>query len=135
MTRTAFDVCLVAVSESSTLAELSARPGVEPSDGSHDAGDAHLLKSRGTWTDTVWQCAAPPPTTSLEEKFEAIARRLPAEIVQQARAVIDRVYISVGVFSDAQVPTADLTPRCLAIAAAYGAAVEVKVYAPVDMDS
>jgi len=134
MNRTEFDVCLVAVSESSTLAQLSASLGVEPSDGSHDVGDAHLLTSRGTWTDTVWQCAALARTASLQEKFEEIARRLPAETLQQARALIDRVYISVGVFSDAQVPTADLTPRCLEIAAAYGAAVEVKVYAP-DMDS
>jgi hypothetical protein len=44
-----------------------------------------------------------------------------------------KVYISIGVFSDAQVPSVELTGVCLRIADEYRAAVEIRFYSP-DME-
>jgi len=130
-----FDVCLVVESESITLADLAARIGVEPSDGSHNIGDPHILKSRGTWESTVWQCCSEcPRVTSIEEQFKALARRFPAEALQtpQVLPLLSLKYISIGVFTDAQTPTVELTSVCFDIAKAYDATIEIKLY-PSDM--
>lgn len=131
VSRTLLDVCLVVVSESASLTDLSARIGVESSDGSHNQGDPHLLKSRGVWKSTVWQCCSElPRATPVEEQFEAIGRRFPSARLRtpEVLPLLSRCYVSIGVFSDAQTPTVDLTGRCLAIAAAYGASVEMSFY-------
>jgi hypothetical protein len=133
MSRTHYDVCLVIDTPSASLAELASQLRIAPSEGSHSRGAPHILKSRGEWTDTVWQCCSELPATApLESHFEAIAQRCPFERVMNREGCLKdaTVYISVGVFSDAQIPTALLTPRCLAIASAYGAAVEVRTYEP-----
>ena len=94
-------------------------------------GTPHLVKNRGSWPDTVWQlCSGTSRGTPLEEQFEAVARQLPAATLQKSGRLPEdaRIYFSVGLFSDAQIPTADLSIRCLEISNAYGASVEVKVY-------
>jgi hypothetical protein len=131
VSRTLLDVCLVVVSESATLADLTARIGMESSDGAHSKGGPHLLKSRGTWRSTVWQCCSEcPRATPIEEQFEAVARRFPAAQLRtpEVRSLISRCYFSIGVFSNAQTPNVELTSRCLAISAGYGASVELKFY-------
>jgi hypothetical protein len=130
MSQTNYDVCLVVDTPSTSLSDLETRIGLTGSDGSHDIGGPHVLKSRGVWKSSVWQLcsdcgrAAPP-----EEHFENIARRLSADRLAGAGVPSDaRVYVSLGVFSDAQVPTAELTARCLAITGAFRASIEVRVY-------
>lgn len=133
MSKTEYDVCLVVVSRSTPLVDLSARIGIQGSEGSHSEGDPHLLKDRGVWKSTVWQiCSGQPRSAHLEDHFEHLAGRLPVSRVVGSGALPDdaEVYVSVGVFSDAQIPTVNLTRRCLAIAEAFGARIEVRQYAP-----
>jgi hypothetical protein len=113
------------------LSELTARTGVEPAEGSHNMGDSHVLKNRGVWKKTVWKvCSTCSRTATLEEHFEDIVEQLPAKKLRAPGVLPDasEVYISIGVFSDAQIPTADLTLRCLSISESYGAAIEVCLY-------
>jgi uncharacterized lipoprotein YbaY len=44
-----------------------------------------------------------------------------------------KVYVSIGVFSNAQVPTIELTQACLRFTDGYRASVEIRFYSP-DMD-
>ena len=137
MSQTEFDICLVVETALATLADLEKSIGVGTSDGAHDKGTRHLIKSRGVWRTTVWQlCSGCPRTIPLEEQFAAIALRMaPAELRAEGILPVDAsVYFSVGVFSDAQTPTVILTPRVMAIVARYGANLEMKFYAP-DMNT
>jgi len=136
LSQTEFDICLVVETALATLADLEKSIGVGASDGAHDKGEPHLLKSRGMWQTTVWQlCSGCPRTTPIEEQFAAIESQLaPAQLGAGTLPAGARVYFSVGVFSDAQVPTATLTPRISVIAAKYGADIAMKFYAP-DMDT
>jgi hypothetical protein len=132
MSQTEFDVCLVVETGSMTLADLENRIGVKGSGGSHDRGTPHLLKSRGLSRTTVWQlCSGCPRTTQLEEQFASIELRLPAARLRTEDALPTdaSIYFSVGVFSDAQTPTAALNPRVSAIATRFDADIEMKFYA------
>jgi len=137
MSRTEFDVCLVVETASAALADLEKSIGRAPSDGSHDRGTPHLIRSRGVWPTSVWQlCSGCPRATSLEEQFAAIELQLaPGQLRATGTLPADaHVYFSVGLFSDSQVPTATFTPTILAIATSYGAEIETKLYTP-DMDT
>jgi hypothetical protein len=131
MSTTEYDVCLVISSSSLTLDELVSRIGMPAGGGSHDRGQPHLLKSRGVWKESVWQqCAGPTRTTHLEDQFLALEARVPRQaMVPPGTLPADaRVYFSVGVFSDAQMPTVDLTRECLRVAQRFNATIEVRVY-------
>ncbi len=128
---TRYDVCLVVITQSATLAELSARTGVKCADGSHGIGDPHVLKARGRWQESAWKvCSRCAGTAPLEEHFGDIWAQLPAERLRAPGVLPSaaHVYFSVGVFTDAQIPTADLTAKCLAICQSYGASIEVCTY-------
>ncbi len=133
VSRTEFDVCLVAVTNAITLAELTTRVGSEPSDGSHSIGDPHVLKSKGAWQSTVWQvCSDLPRTASLGEHFDAIARKVSSSRLRAPGVLPNetRVYFSIGVFSDAQIPVADLSRSVLGQCEEYQASIEVRFYSP-----
>jgi hypothetical protein len=130
MSETSFSVALVVMSRSTSLSELTGRIGIPGSDGSHSVGEPHLLESRGVWKTTLWQLESDLPRTSaLEEQFEDVYAQVPVANVRPANLPEDaKVYISIGVFSNAQIPVAIFTRRCLGIADAFGAALEVRVY-------
>jgi len=133
MNKTFYDVCLVVVSPSASLAEVTEAIGLQPADGSHSKGEAHLLKNRGDWKETVWKhCSDRGREASLEEHLRAVFGEVPADGVARCREGLGNldVYVSVGVFSDAQIPTADVSPDCLALCAAFGAGLEVSFYTP-----
>jgi hypothetical protein len=128
------DVCLVVVSTSTTLADLAKRIGVGGADGSHDRGAPHLLKSRGRWSSTVWQnCSTRPRGASIDDHLADLLAQVPPERVATAILPPDSTkYISIGVFSTAQIPTVTLSERALSIAAAYGAPIELRWYSPAE---
>jgi hypothetical protein len=128
---TKYDVCLVVTTQSATLSELTARTGVEAADGSHNMGDPHRLKTRGLWKQTIWKvCSTCSQSEPLEAHFDDIVAQLSAEKLRAPDVLPNaaKVYFSVGVFSDDQIPTADFTFRCLAISQSYGASIEVCLY-------
>jgi hypothetical protein len=128
---TQYRVCLVVTTESATLSELTAKVGVEPDDDSHNMGDPNLLKTRGPWKQTVWRVGTGCSwKAKLEEQFEDIVEQVPPKKLRSPGVLPDasKVYLSVGVFSDDQIPTADLTLRCLAISQSYGASIEVCMF-------
>lgn len=128
---TMYYVDLVVTSQSATLAELVTRIGVEPTGVSHDMGDPHVLKEYGAWEQTVWRvCSTCPRTATLEEHFEDIEEQISAKKLRAPDVLPDtsQIYFSVGVHSDAQIPTADLTLKCLAISQSYGASIEVCMF-------
>ena len=135
MKPTEIDVCLVVTTQSEPVEELTRRIGIEASDGSHSKGAPHVLRSRGKWKSTVWQlCSTCARAAPIEEHMVQIAERLPpsrlgAEGVLPGDA---RVYVSVGVFSSAQIPTIDVTMRTLAICVEYSASLEVRYYVSED---
>jgi hypothetical protein len=132
MSQTEFDVCLVVETASMSLDDIENRIGLQGSDGSHDKGTPHLIRSRGLWSSTSWQlCSGCPRTTPLDEQFASIELRLPATRLRQKDTLPAdaNVYFSVGIFSDAQTPTATLSARVSAIVARYVADVEAKFYA------
>jgi hypothetical protein len=132
---TEFDVCLVVESSSLTLADLTGRLGIASSDGSHDMGEPHLIKSRGVWRSSVWQLSSEVGReATLDDHVTALAARIPYERIKTVLPPDARVYLSIGVFSDAQIPTVSLTPRGVAVAMSIGAGVEVRYYSP-DMES
>jgi hypothetical protein len=128
MNRTEWSIHLVVSTPSLTLADLAARIGIEPSRGSHTVGEPNVLRTRPPWDCTIFRldpaCAG---TTPVEEQFDAIAERLPpARLLRPGVLPSDaQIHISVLVQSNAQFPTATLTPKCLAISQSYGAAIEV----------
>jgi hypothetical protein len=128
---TTYDVCLVVWTESLTLSELTLRLGLDPSGGSHSKGEPHLISSRGQWKSTMWQlCSRKQGDAPLEEHFDDIVEQLQAGTFADLRRLVPdaEVFMSVGVFSNSQVPAVDLTRRCLDIADAHHASIEVKVY-------
>jgi hypothetical protein len=132
MSRTEYSVCLVVMSASATLSELTERLGLVAAYGSHSIGDPHPLKARGPRKKTVFQVcsSAGRDVATLEEHFESVAQQCSAAPLKNVGVLPadTEIYISVGVFSDAQIPTADLTKRCLAISESLGASVEVRLY-------
>jgi hypothetical protein len=137
LSQTEVDVCLVVETASAALDDLERAIGLDGSDGSYDKGTPHIIKSRGVWRTTVWQlCSGCPRTAPLEEHFAAIESQLaPTRLRGPGTLPPDaRVYFSLGLFSDAQVPTVNLSPSSLGIAARYQADLETKFYSP-DMDS
>ena len=136
VSQTEFDVCLIVDTASTALRDVEEAIGIKGADGSHEKGAPHIIKSRGVWRTTVWQLSSGcPRTIPLEEQFAAIELRLAPGRLRRAGTIPTdaRVYFSLGIFSDAQVPTANLTPRILEVAAKYQADIELKFYAP-DMD-
>src|SRR6185312_14936251 len=133
MSRTEYDVCLVVSSEHVGLEELSSRIGVPPSSGAHSIGEQHRLRSRGKWKSTVWQlCSRREQADEIEAHLEDIARQLPATRLAAPGVLPDdaRILLSLGVFSDRQIPVAELTRECLRIADDYRASVEIRFYTP-----
>jgi hypothetical protein len=133
VSKTEYDVCLVLASPSATLAAMSDVLGVQPSDGSHNRGDPHLLRSRGQWQETVWKrCSECGRGAPLEQHLRQVFDGLPAVRVAECRQMIGdlQTYVSIGVFSDAQIPTAHLIPACVTLCAEYGAGIQVAFYMP-----
>jgi len=129
---TTYDVCLVVWTQTLTLPELTRFIGVDPSSGSHSKGEPHLISSRGEWKSTMWQlCSRSDAGAPLERHFEDIAEQLQTGSFGDLRSLVTdaEVFMSVGVFSSSHVPAVDLTRRCLDIADAHQASIEVKVYA------
>jgi len=86
MSRTDYDVCLVIETAAMTLDDLTKRIGVSPTDASHNAGDPHLIRTRGVWKTTAWQfCSGCAQTTAVEDQFEAIARNLSPRRMPEVR--------------------------------------------------
>jgi hypothetical protein len=128
---TTYDVCLVVSSAALTLPELTHVMGLEGASGSHNKGDEHLLKSRGPWKTTVWKlCSREAREAPLDEHFDDIVAQLdPGHFQSAIQRVADaEVYISIGVFSNAQIPEAGLSRHCLAIADAFRASIDVSLY-------
>jgi hypothetical protein len=137
VSQTEFDVCLVVDTASTALRDVEEATGIKGAHGSHDMGAPHIIKSRGVWRTTVWQLSSGcPRTIPLEEQFAAVESQLAPERLRRTGTIPTdaRVYFSLGIFADAQVPTANLTPRILAIATEYGADIELKIYSP-DMNT
>jgi hypothetical protein len=134
MTQLEVDVCLVVSTQSATLAEVTSRLGVEGADGSHDMGTPQIIERRGMWPSTTHQvCSTRPRTCPVEEHLEDVLASLPPARVAPGMLPADaRKYISIGVFSNAQIPTVMLTERALEIAAAFGAPIELRWYYPSD---
>lgn len=132
MTPLEVDVCLVISTQSATLAQLVIRIGFDGAEGSHDQGAPHVVKSRGKWKSTVWQlCSTRPRTAAIEEHLEELVVRLPPARVGSGVLPADaRKHISIGVFSNAQIPVATLSERALAIGVQYGASMELRWYSP-----
>ena len=128
---TTYDVCLVVWTQSLTLPELTRYIGLDPSSGSHSKGEPHLIASRGEWKSTMWQlCSRKEADAPLEQHFDDIGEQLQAGSFGDLRHQVTdaEVFMSVGVFSSSHVPAVDLSRRCLAIADAHHASIEVKLY-------
>jgi hypothetical protein len=128
------DVCLVISTKMATLAELASRIGIEGAEGSHSQGEPHVLKNRGKHPSTVWKvCSTLPQTAAIEEHLEDVVARLPpTSLGPEVLPQDSETYISIGFFSNAQIPTLTLSERALAIAKAYGASIETSWYYPLD---
>jgi hypothetical protein len=128
------DVCLVISTRMATLAELAGRIGIEGAEGSHSQGEPHILKNRGKHPSTVWKvCSTFPQTAGVDEHLgDLIARLPPAALGSEVLPPDAEKYISIGFFSNAQIPTLTLSERALAIGKAYGASIEISWYSPLD---
>jgi hypothetical protein len=136
MRKTKYDVCLVVRSHSASLAELVEKIGIASSDGAHDLGSPHLIKSRGKWKHSVWQlCSRAGRASEIQEHLEDIDRQVVAKQLLSDAVVHTQseIYISIGVFSDRQIPCVNLTRECLKIAGTFGARIEIQFYFP-EMD-
>ena len=129
-----YSVSLDDISADSSLADLTAQLGVEPSDASHDRGSPRARKS--VWEETVWRLESDAPASaSLEVHCQSLLAKAQAAGVLESIRRLQKAeaLINIAAFFDTAMCTVTIPRGCLEAIREYSLGLEVTCY-PSDME-
>lgn len=129
-----FSISLDIISADSSLKDLTAQLGVEPSEASHDRGSPRARKS--VWEETVWRLESDvPASASLEAHCQSLLAKAQATGVLESICCLQKAeaLINIAAFFDTAMCTVTIPRVCLEAIRDYSLGLQVTCY-PSDMD-
>ncbi len=126
-----FYVSLLVCNPSLSLDQLSSALGLQPSGGSHNKGEPHVLEKSGwpPWSETVWRLdSGVSEDAPVLDHLEGLKGRLPPGDLVRRLPANSTVLIDVAVFFDTPMASVGISRRAMEIVNTYRAGLEITSY-------